>query len=394
VGDWRAGLFAGVLFLGLGFPGDYPWFAFYKEDMLGVALSLGAIAMLDSGCDRRRAVGAGVLAGLAFVSKQTFVAASIAGLWWLWCRNRVSAVVFAASILIVGVGPCAVAALSNYTFLDNTVRANLNPYSMDILVSNLAILGRYQAVAFALALLPVLSRARQIRSWLQDPLVVFWLISVLLLPVELAKVGSNWNYWIESAAATAVLATRGVWLFVLSGEMPPVGRLAASAGLLAVLASPCWLPPPAADLGTVLDRTLHPDERQATQFAAVLERVRAEPRGVLAEPLDIVTLAGREILLEPYIFSILDVTGQWDAASVVRQICTGQIGLLVLDHPLEGPDWQTHGYNHWPVAVLDALRTTMQLERTQAALYLYVPVSRPGGPEQKDASAKPCRGVA
>jgi hypothetical protein len=36
-------------------------------------------------------------------------------------------------------------------------------------------------------------------------------------------------------------------------------------------------------LGTVVDGELHPAERQATQFAAVRDRVRAEPRGILAE---------------------------------------------------------------------------------------------------------------
>ena len=146
VGDWRAGLFAGLLFLGLGFPGDYPWFAFYKEDMLGVTLSVGAIAMLDSGGDRRRAAGAGVLAGLAFLSKQTFVAASLTGWCWLWYRNRVGAVGLAATALSVGGGVCVFVALTNATFLDNTIRANQNPASLDILVANLTILGRYQGV--------------------------------------------------------------------------------------------------------------------------------------------------------------------------------------------------------------------------------------------------------
>ena len=395
VGDWRGGLFAGLLFLGLGFPGDYPWFAFYKEDMLSVALSLGVIATLDGGCNRRRSAGAGALAGLALLSKQTFLAASLAGFCWLWFRNRLSAVVFAATILSVAGGPCVFAALSNSTFLDNTIRANLNPSGTDILVSNLTILGRYQGAAVALALLPVLSRALPLRSWLRDPLVLFWLASLMLLPVGLAKVGSNWNYWIEFAAATAVLATRGVWLSqTLRGGVPGLGRLAVSVGLLAVLASPRWLLPPAADLGTVLDRMLHPDQRQVTEFAAVLERVRTEPRGVLAEPLDIVTLGGREILLEPYIFSILNQQGRWDAAPVVREICTGQIGLLVLDHRLEGPDWATDGYNHWPVAVLDALRATMQLDRAQASLFLYVPVTKTGRTQQNDAPPQPCRGAA
>jgi hypothetical protein len=386
VGDWRAGLFAGLLFLGLGFPGDFPWFAFYKEDMLGATLALGAIAALDGGTDRRRAAGAGVLAGLAFLTKQTFVAAGLAGFCWLWYRNRASAVVFAAAVAIVGGGPCVVAALADSAFIDNTVYANLNPSSTDILIANLTIFGRYQGVALVLAILPALRGGRPTLRWLRDPLVLFWLLSLALLPVGLAKIGSNWNYWIESAAATAVLATRGVWVPVPRSGGPVIARVGAAVGLLGLLATPLWLPPPAFDMATVVDGVLRPDRRQVTEFAAVLERVHSEPRGVLSEPLDIVTLAGREILLEPYVFSILNQQGRWDAAPVVRQICTGQIGLLVLDHPVEGPDWETHGYNHWPPAVLDALRATMQLERTQASLFLYVP--------RGDALPELCRGVA
>jgi hypothetical protein len=68
-GDRRAGWFAGLLFLALGLPGAYPfsslpapypswltltypyypWMALYKEDVLGVALSVGAIAALLGG---------------------------------------------------------------------------------------------------------------------------------------------------------------------------------------------------------------------------------------------------------------------------------------------------------------------------------------------------------
>ena len=69
------------------------------------------------------------------------------------------------------------------------------------------------------------------------------------------------------------------------------GRVATWAGLLALLATPTWLPQPAEDLRTVLNHMLQPDQRQSAEFAQVLERVHAEPRGVLAEPLDIVTLA-------------------------------------------------------------------------------------------------------
>ncbi|MCA1648340.1 MAG: hypothetical protein LC797_23740 [Chloroflexi bacterium] len=388
-GDMRAGLFAALMFLALGFPGDFPWFAFYKEDMLGVALSLGAIAVLDTGTDRRHAVCAGALAGLAFLTKQTFLAASVAGFAWLLFRHRARAAAFAITILIVAGGPCLWLALSSGAFVDNTIRANLNPSGAAILLTNLDIFERYQGAALVLALLPLLSRTVPWRLWLRDPLVLLWLMSLALLPVGLAKVGSNWNYWIDSAAATAVLATSAVWTLGLrAGVGDGFGRIATSAGLVAMLGTPLWLPKPAADLGAVVDRTLHPDQRQSTEFAAVIDRVRSEPRGVLAEPLDILTLAGREILFEPYIFSILHRQGRWDARPAVRQICTGQIGLLVLDHALQDPPWEYHGYSHWPAPVLDALRAVMRQEKMQARLFLYTPAPIPSGAPSPPA----CRG--
>jgi hypothetical protein len=389
-GDWRAGPFAGLLFVAFGFPGDFPWFALYKEDLLGVALSLGALAVLETGSDRRRALSAGALAGLAFLTKQTLFAVSVAGFVWLCFRNRQSAVVFAAAAGIVGIGPCVLLALSDPAFLDNTIRANVNPTGIAILRANLDTLVRFQGAIVVLALLPLLSGALPWRRWLDDPLVLFWLFSALLLPVGLSKVGSNTNYWIDWAAVSAVLCTSSVWMLVIGNGGLPVARVLAAVGLVAVLVSPAWLPPPVLNLQTVLDRAQQPDERQALEFAQVLERVRREPRGVYSEPLDIVVLAGREILLEPFIFSILNLEGQWDARPAIRQVCSGQIGLLVLDHPLEGPDWQTQDYLHWPSAVLQALRATMRLERQQARLFLYVPIEgTPAGWWQTHGTAAP-----
>jgi hypothetical protein len=385
--DRRAGLFAALLFVAFGFPGDFPWFAFYKEDMFGVALSMVALAVLDHGSDRRHAAWAGALAGLAFLTKQTFVAVGLAGVAWLWFRNRPSAGAFAIVAFTVGLLPCLLLALSNPAFTENTILANLNPSRGEILRSNLVVLWRSQGVLVVLALLPVVLGVLPARQWLQDPLVPFWLLTLLLLPVGLAKVGSNTNYWIDFAAATTVLCTRGIWLLALRSGAPLLGRVAASVALVALLASPAWQPAPSISLQTAVDRIAHPDERQAAEFARVLERVRAEPRGVYSEPLDIVVLAGRKLLMEPFIFSILNGEGRWDAANAVHQICSGEIGLVVLDHRLEGPDWMTHNYLHWPVPVLDALRSSMRLEREQAGLFLYVPKDQPLGAE----SEAPCR---
>jgi hypothetical protein len=385
--DRRAGFVAALLFMAFGFPGDFPWFAFVKEDMFGVALSLIALAVLDHGSDRRHAAWAGALAGLAFLTKQTFVAVGVAGVAWLWFRTRPSAIVFAAIAFAVGLVPCLLLAWSNPAFIDNTILANLNPSRSEILRSNLDVLWRSQGVLVVLALLPVLVGVLPLRKWLQDPLVPFWLLMLLLLPIGLAKVGSNTNYWIDFAAVSAVLCTRGAWLLAFRSEAPRLGRVAASVALLALLASPKWQPAPAISLETIVDRMARPDERQAAEFARVLERVRAEPRGVYSEPLDIVVLAGRELLMEPFIFSILNRDGRWDASRAVQQICSGEIGLVVLDHRLEGPYWLTDDYPHWPAPVLDALLSSMRLEREQARLFLYVPKDQPLGPRRKCRAA-------
>jgi hypothetical protein len=272
---------------------------------------------------------------------------------------------------------CGVLAASNTAFFDNVIRANLNPAGADILWANLEVLLRYQGVPVALVLLGAAAGVR-VRRWAEDPLVGFWFVSLLLLPITLAKVGSNWNYWIMFAAATAPLATWSVWGLLAPSSGCAIARSAWRRGVAAVLvlgllASPAWLPRPVLDLRSVVTRVLQPDRQQSEAFAGVLRQVRTERREVLAEPLDIVVLADRSIVLEPYIFSILSTQGQWDPRVLVRQVCDGQIGLLVLDHPLDGPDWETQGYEHWPPAVLAALRSTMRLDQTLARLFLYRP---------------------
>src|SRR5438552_11878024 len=47
-GPW-VGVFAAALFLALGFPGGVPWLGLYRVDMLGVAFSVGSVAVLGHG---------------------------------------------------------------------------------------------------------------------------------------------------------------------------------------------------------------------------------------------------------------------------------------------------------------------------------------------------------
>jgi hypothetical protein len=83
-------------------------------------------------------------------------------------------------------------------------------------------------------------------------------------------------------------------------------------------------------------------------------------------------LAGRQVLLEPFIFNILLDTGHWRADPVVDRICAGDVGLLVLAYPLEVGAGMTDGLHAlWTPAVMAALADTLELEGVQAQRYVY-----------------------
>jgi hypothetical protein len=253
---------------------------------------------------------------------------------------------------------------------------------------NLDVLALFQAGALVLSATYLVQGARGGRKPQDDLLVLFWLAS--LLPVAgLAKTGASHNYWFELAAISSVLATAATWngvrrLTMREGRIRsmslPLILFGANVFCVAAFVYSSAL----AGLGTYLSGS-----GRAQDLAGIIQRVRTEPAEVLAQPLDVVVLAGRPVLLEPYIFSILQRGGQWDADPLVRRICAREISLLVLGMPLEDAGFVHHGYPHWPDPVLAALRATMVLESEQAGRFLYVATlaSSPRACESKAASA-------
>jgi Dolichyl-phosphate-mannose-protein mannosyltransferase len=369
-GDRRAGAFAAALFLALGLPAYYLWSALYRVDLVGVALALGAIAVLIGGTSPRRLILAGMLAGLAILTKQTLFAAALAGAVWLWRRDRKKVAVFAGVGLVVTLLASLTLEMATGAYLTNTVVANVNPFSLDLLVANLAILALFQAGPLAVAARYLAARQRLGHRVQGDLLALYGFASLLPL-IGLAKVGSSQNYWIETAAVTAVLATAGLWSRSCQQASVPVRllgvSLAAAVAMLGGLALPVTV-----GLWSSHDGT--------GQLSELIARVRSEPGEVLADPADVVTLSGRRNLFEPYIFSILHYQGQWDARPFARRICAGEVGLLVLSYQLDGPGPRYYGdAPHWPPPILAALRETMILEAEQAGRFIYVPRLVPPG---------------
>jgi hypothetical protein len=120
---------------------------------------------------------------------------------------------------------------------------------------------------------------------------------------------------------------------------------------------------------------LHVRPNPPPDFGKLIERVRSEPREVLADPPDVVVLAGRRNLLELYFSAIRHSQGQWNPDPLVRRICRGEVGLLVLRYKLESDARGIYqGYPYWPPPILAALRESMEFQTEQAGRFLYVPL--------------------
>jgi hypothetical protein len=264
----------------------------------------------------------------------------------------------------------------------------LTPTRPDIVPYNLALLALMQT-------LPVMVAAFYLRwghPWRKAEgrlLLLYWAATALPL-VGLTKVGSSHNYWIEFAAASAVLAACGAWAMLARYKIAPsrLGVLAGAALLSIYLVAAV----PAAGVSALPRPTsVRPTPLDAAAFAGVLDRVRSEPGDVLADPLDVVVLADRPIVLEPFIFSILYAEKQWDAGPLVASICAGRVGLLVLSYPIEAAASRSgYSYPVWPPPVLKALRETMELDREQAGLFLYVWHSGRSVPRAPDVLDRTC----
>lgn len=364
-GNRWAGAFAAVAYLGLGFPGLYPWFATYRTDLLGVALGVGSVAALVGRPGTWRVLLAGLLVAAAVLAKQTLLSPGLAGAVWLWQWNQRLAVLFSVTAGVAVLGVSGLFQLATGAYVENTLLANANPWNWAELWFNLQVMALYQTGPMLAAGLFFATARRSPRDGDDALLILFWVSSALLL-ATLAKIGSSYNHWIMLAAATSLLATRAIWSRATGQTAWRALLPALLLGIQAVV-----LLPFAAAFGSI---ALGLHQRASAENASLqrtLERVRAAPGAVLADPMDAVALADREILFETVIFTIFYRQGLWDPAPVVRAVCDGTVSLLVLDRPVESSSLD------WPPPILDVVRGRMSLDQRIGERYLYVP--RPSG---------------
>ena len=398
--SWWAGAFAVVAFLGLAFPGGpAPFLVLERVDMLGVGFSVAAIAVLFRGTARHHLVAAGVLAGLALLTKQSLFAAPLAGTIWLLTLDRRKAGLFVLVAAAVALIPSAgLQWSSGGAYWDNIGPANPSPTALPFGAYLFRELLVIQGIPTLLALIYVV----KVRAWQRSSvrlLALYWPTTMLSV-VGITKVGANHNYWIELGAANAVLAALGIW----SAWRTDGRGIRAFAALVPILLlglhvvflgparfvvdrpvdviPPSWTLNVPQFMGLVRDRAM---------FHEFFVELRGEPGVVLGESMDAVVLGGHPVHFEPFAFSMLEYEGRWSSRPLVADICASRISLLVLTYPID-LDLHPVGLREfpmWPPSVMTALRHAMVLESARAGHWLYRPRVSPAA-----ASVVACESAA
>jgi hypothetical protein len=316
-GDDRVpGYFAATLFLSHFFVIQFA--VVERVDMLALALSLGALALLRA---RPRsaviALSASACCVLAIFTRQSYaLAAPLACIAFLWQERRANALLFAAATAAAtAFGVLLLQSLTDGGFWLHVIRGNINTYSF-------LRLGEYSG-RFVLASAPMfvlvrMAWRRPATSW--EHALLVYAVAAGAAALTVGKVGSMHNYWLEPVAALALLAAPALSTW----RSAPAARvlLAQTAWTAALFAPALWHHP--LPLGFFAPAP--------SQAVAALMRSSEGP--VLAdEAMAVLVQEGRTLEYQPFERRQLAAAGLWHLAPIADLLEAQRFGLIVMKDP-------------------------------------------------------------
>jgi hypothetical protein len=336
----------------------FRWSVLMRVDMLAIALSfLGLYATLRAQDRPSLVYAAGLAFLLALYTKQTSLPAPFAALCVMAIVHPRTALRAGAAAIALGLA--GFTAFTWYTdggFARHLVLYNVNRFELagglDFgwrVVRGHALYGLVVALFVPLAWRALIAdlgpgdRLRALRSRLRsDPwalalaLVTVYLAATTATLVAVAKVGASYNYFLEWLCACCVLVGMAAAGALRASVAPrrvasSTARLAIAIGLPALLVAQATFNP--------TRWLLPPDPAERPRLAALLERIRAAPQPVLSEDMTLLLRAGKEVPIEPAIFTELSHKGVWDPRRLIELIAAHRFAFVVCEEPFNDQRW-------------------------------------------------------
>lgn len=344
------------------------WGTVAQVDMLACFFSLsGFVSFLE--WRKRRNVSLLCLSGLflilAVFTKQTFVAAGAAIGICLLIEGRKRALFWLAGVAAVGI--MLAIALNSATgghFVDNAIRANLNPFSVEKLQQQLEHLLLTSSGLILIGILGVRYWSRRL-----TPLYLYTGLAAGVFLATAAKVGSDLNYQIE---LTLLLVLCAACALDRLSFFPKC--FAADRGSIALLQIPLLVHIAlnlALGVTTVLARAMQepPKRVELEQLQPYLNRSHGR---VLSVQLDALAHFRGRMEVEPLIYTLLVDAGMTDPSAVRRDLAARQFKTVILYENVfaDVPSWKSAETPSLPNAHLNEIRRYYRLVKHVPGPYL------------------------
>ncbi len=386
--SWTAALMAG------GATNLLHWGTVGQVDLLGLFFAFSGFYFALHYCvsrELRFLALAGLFIALAIFTKQTFVAGGAAVGFLLLAVDRRTAFKFAGALAVAGLATAAALSLATAgDFFDNTVSANLNPFSLD----KLARQAEYFLIVAGPLLLIVLAGVKQTPGLAQKALYVYLGGAGLIWLLTASKVGSDLNYQTETFVLLAVAAAVSLHRLNFFELM-----FAGDKGWVTLLQLPmlfyCVMNF-ALSGRDVLTRIAHEQIRRV-EATALAERVDPASGPILSVQIDPLLHARGRLEVEPLIYTLLVDAGLSDPNPLLEDIAGKKFSSVLLYEDLfaDNPAPRNPELPSLPDAHLDLIRESYRLvERVPGpylnGLYVYEPIEAP----HLTAAAAKARGFA
>ncbi|NUM45434.1 MAG: exo-alpha-sialidase [Anaerolineales bacterium] len=337
------------------------WAGRARIDSLALAFATAALYVMARWPKSRWGwIGGGLLLVAAAYTRQSYaLAAPLAGFVWLFTQDKRKAIGLA--LLVGGLGAALFFLLNTLTdggFYYNIITANVNEFGWDRLKNSLTDLWNLSYIILLLGALFLLLGWRAQKSW---PLIALFFVGASLSALTIGKIGSNINYYLELAAAFALLA--GITL-VWSQAHP--WRYVAITLLLAV------------QMGLLLENSMRTNvdfilaSRLADTTALKLleQEVKDTDAPILAdEYMGLLTINDRPLYLQPFEVTQLANAGMWNEQPLLDELAAQKFGAVFIHH------FDTYALQkeRWTPGMLAAIETYYRPVKTLAGTVIYIP---------------------
>ena len=355
-------LSAGTLLI---FPWPVNWSQIARVDTLGLLLVIGGIYFWIRNEKKHNVVLSGILFALALFTKQSFLAGPAAVVFHgILSRDRRTWLFLATFLVSTGILYGIAGVLTGGWIFAHLFKYTANAYFLGRFTAGA---GLYLKTTWLLQVLALSAFAMPGALAGRRPLIGWYYFFAHLGLITYGYEGSDINYLIEPLLSTALLA--GVSLDTLkknnelvTSHIPFPPATVGYTALIFIFLLGRFINPSAFKIERVTSETLQ-------NGIELIHLAASQPGEMLSEDASFTFLAGKTVIFQPYIMTLLSRTGKWDQEPFVETIRQRKYALIILRVDLNDPHntevrggvWEMAGFDRWTEEMEEAIKANYKL---------------------------------